>query len=479
MSLRPHAYHSLARVLCPTCRAIVDGVRLLRDGKVVLRSRCPEHGEREALLSSDADYFASSLNVTRPGRVPLRFAEPVAQGCPHDCGLCPDHEQHTCLPIIEITSRCDMKCPICIVEHCEEHEMSLATFGDIIDGLVASEGTLDAVSLSGGEPTLHPQLLDLIDTASRPEIARVAISTNGQRLAQDQALCAQLARRNVYVNLQFDGLDGTALLATRGDGDHVSIKRRALDNLERAGVATSLVLTLVRGHNESQIGSALQLLTERDFILSLLIQPAAYAGRGAGFEPHDPLDTITIPEALGLCAEQSGGMLQPSDFQPMPCSHPSCFALTYLLQTDDGFVPLTRFVDVGRTLDICANRATLDTDGELEDAMRETIDALWSSAGQIPDSDKILGTLERALDLMYPDDRAITPQQRMKIGEGLVKSVFIHAFMDAHSFDLERVRKCCTHYALPDGRLMPGCAYNVLHRNPPEGWPKPPSGKQQ
>lgn len=464
---RDHTYLASTRTVCPTCRELVDAVRLLRDGKVYLRRRCPRHGASEALISSDAEWFLSSQAYIKPGWIPLEFSTQAKDGCPRDCGLCPEHEQHSCLPIIEITNHCNLDCPICLVTNGNDRHMSRETFATIIDGLVRKEGTLDAISLSGGEPTLHPDLMALLEVASRPEIARVSLSTNGLRLAAEPELCRELARRRVYVNLQFDGLDSRALTQLRGDGDHAAVKKRALANLEAAGVATALVATVARGVNEACIGECVRLLCERDFILSLIIQPASYTGTGATFGPYDPLQILTIPDVVRLCEEQTAGRLKRSDFLPMPCSHPSCFALTYLLKTDDGFVPLPRFIELERFLRVIANRATMSTGDDLEDTMRTTIDDLWASTGQIPDNDKILRALRRALELMYPVDRPIKDRERMRIGEGLVKSIYIHAFMDEHTFDVDRIRKCCTHYALPDGRLMPGCTYNMLYRGRP------------
>jgi len=457
--------HSYSRALCPRCRRPVDAVRVLRDGKVYLRKHCPQHGASEALVSGDAAWFREMFLYTRPGLVPLAFSTAVERGCPWDCGLCPDHEQHSCLPIIEITNHCNLECPICLVENRNDRHMDVREFTAILDGLIGKEGTLDAINLSGGEPTLHPDLFRLLDAAERPEIARRSISTNGLRIAADYDFCRELARRKVYVNLQLDALGEAQLRALRGAGDHVTTRRRALANLERAGVRTTLIATVARGVNDTAIGDCIRLLLENDFILSLLFQPAAYTGAGGSrFEPHDPLDVLTVPDLVRCAEEQAPGTLQRGDFLPLPCSHPACFALCYLLGTGDGFVPFTRFLDREKYLDMLANRGTIRPDARFEEAMRETIDDLWSGAGQIPDSPRILGALKRALRLMYPPERALEFEERLHLGESLVKTIFIHAYMDEHTFEMERIRKCCTHYALPDGRLMPACAYNMFHR---------------
>jgi uncharacterized radical SAM superfamily Fe-S cluster-containing enzyme len=459
-------FHSFSKGICPACRELVDGARVIRDGKVYLRKQCPRDGRSEALISGDADWFLKSLTYLKPSSVPHRFSTAVNEGCPKDCGLCPDHEQHSCLPIIEITNHCNLECPICIVQNRHNYNMTRDEFAATIDGLIEKEGVLDTVNLSGGEPTMHPQFLDFLDLARRVEISRVSVSTNGLRVAADPDFCRELARRGVYVNLQLDALSNPALRVLRGNGDHGAVKARALDNLETAGVCTTVVSTVARGVNDDRIGECVRLLFERDFILSLMFQPAAYTGYGgAHFAPHDPLNVMTIPDVVRCCEEQTGGALRRSDFFPLPCSHPGCFGLTYLLKTDEGFVPFPRFMELDKYLEVVSNRGTIRPDEEFEGTIQATINQLWSAAGQIPDGPRILRTLKRALRLMYPEGRALALEERLRVGEGLVKTVFIHAFMDDHTFEVDRIKKCCTHYALPDGRLMPGCAYNAFYRH--------------
>jgi 7,8-dihydro-6-hydroxymethylpterin dimethyltransferase len=460
-------FHSYTRGLCPQCRKPVDGVRILRDGKVYMRKQCPTHGQSEALISGDVEWFLRSLTYIKSGSVPLVHSTAVEKGCPDDCGLCPDHEQHSCLPIIEITNHCNLECPICIVQNRHNYNMTRQEFGAILDGLVQKEGTLETINLSGGEPTLHPEFMEFLDMArAKTEISRVSISTNGLRCATDYAFCEELARRKVYVSLQLDALSNPALRVLRGAGDQAAAKNKALANLERAGVRTTIVSTVAKGVNDQHIGDCIRLLYERDFILSLTFQPAAYTGYGGEhFAPHNPLDVITIPDVVHAAESQTGGLLSKSDFLPLPCSHPGCFGLTYLLKTEDGYVPFPRFLELSQYLEIISNRGTIRPDAQFEGAIRDTIDEMWTSAGQVPDSAKILGSLKRAIHLMYPEDRALELEDRLHIGESLVKTIFIHAFMDVHTFEVDRIKKCCTHYALPDGRLMPGCAYNLLYRD--------------
>src|SRR4029077_3596880 len=157
-------------------------------------------------ISGDAQWFLKSLTYIKRASRPHQFSTPVSEGCPKDCGLCPDHEQHSCLPIIEITNYCNLECPICIVQNKHNYHMSREEFIATVEGLIEKEGVLDTVNLSGGEPTIHPEFLTLLDLAKRPEISRSSITTNGLRMASDFAFCQELAHRGVYVNLQLDAL---------------------------------------------------------------------------------------------------------------------------------------------------------------------------------------------------------------------------------------------------------------------------------
>lgn len=459
-------FHSYSKGICPKCRELVDGSRIIRDGKVYLRKQCPKDGKSEALISGDSEWFLKMFAYVKRGSVPLKHSTPVSEGCPKDCGLCADHEQHSCLPIIEVTNHCNLECPICIVQNKNNYMMSKQEFGRIIDGLIEKEGTLETVNLSGGEPTIHPDFLDLLDIAKRPEISRVSISTNGLRIATDFEFCRELAKRKVYVNLQLDAMTNPELRTLRGPGDQALAKEKALENLEKAGVRTTIISTVCKGINDSKIGDCVKLLLEKDFILSLLFQPAAYTGYGgAHFAPHDPMDVLTIPDIVKAMDEQTGGLLKKKDFLPLPCSHPACFGLTYLLKTEDGYVPFPRFLPLERYMEMISNRGTIRPDEKFQEAMAETIDDLWSGNGQIPDTPKILHALKKAIRGMYPEGRALELEERLHVGEGLVKTVFIHAFMDEHNFEVDRIKKCCTHYAMPDGKLMPGCAYNMFYRH--------------
>jgi uncharacterized radical SAM superfamily Fe-S cluster-containing enzyme len=457
-------YFSSTRSLCPLCRELIDAKVIFRDGRVYFRKFCPEHGFSEALICNDSDWYLRSLSIIKPGTIPLYFSTEVEKGCPEDCGLCPDHQQHTCLPIVEITDACNLECPICLVHNRNRYFMTLEEYQAIIDRLILCEGTLDLINLSGGEPTIHPQFFQMIDMSIRPEILRVTVSSNGLRIAQDERFAAELAERDVVLSLQLDGFRPETHIALRGS-DLTEIKAKALGRLMEYQISTSITVTLAKGVNEGEVGEILQYALENEHVLSIMFQPTAYTGlRGRHF-PRPDGERITIPDVISLIADQSEGLLEMSDFTSLPCSHPVCFALTYLLKLDDSsFVPIPRLVDVEQYLDIIKNRAIMGLEKESFEAIKDSVYRLWSSAGLVPDSEKVLKTIRDVLREIS-GIRTFSPKEVLRLGEKRVKSILIHAFMDEDTFDISRAMKCCDQYPLPDGRLMPCCVYNTIYRS--------------
>lgn len=458
---------------CPTCLALLDVEVVVRDdNKVYFVKDCPKCGKSEALVSEDAAYYVNAYAFARAGTEPLKFATEVEHGCPTDCGTCSDHEQHTCLPIIEITDHCNLECPICIVNNQYSNHIPVETFTRIIDTLIANEGHCESIALSGGEPTSHPKLMELVNIANRPEIGRVVIITNGLRLGRDRKLAEQIKASGAYVGLQLDGFTADTHEKIRGR-DLCEEKEAALRMLKELQIPTQMIFVATRGANEHQIGQAVDLFLSEDHILSLNFQPASFTGFGGGSYTHDPMDRLTIPGVIKRVEEQTEGRLKMSDFSPLPCSHPQCVSLTYLLRLNDGsYVPFARFVDFTKYGTLLRSSATLPASPEIEAAMTDVMYDVFARQDEIERAPEILAALRRTVDTMFPD-RPVTPKEAVRIGEAQAKSIFLHHYMDRHDFDLERLRKCCHHYPQTDGRIMPACGFNMFHRGAAKG-PKTP-----
>jgi len=450
-SVRGHVFDEITRSLCPQCRRVIDAKVFIRDGAVYLRKHCPEHGWNEALISSDATWHLNSLKYDKPGAIPYEFATTVQRGCPFDCGLCPEHQQHTCVGIIEVTTRCNLTCPVCFAGAGGGYDLSVAQVEAILDRLIATEGQPEVVQISGGEPTLHPQVLDIVAAARDRDIRYVMLNTNGLRLAQDPAFVQQLARYRPYIYLQFDGVSAETHQILRGR-DLRAIKRQALDNLAQAGVYAVLVVTVIRGVNDGEIGDILRFGLEHPAVLGVSYQPVTFAGRC--LEHHDPLHRTTLPDVLHAMEAQTDGLFRVSDFWPVPCPHPTCSACTYALVNEGEVIPIPRIVNVDDYLDFVTNRTVFMPDLSVE--LKPAVEALWSMA-TVMGSDKATGNLSCTvcgIDIKLPFD--LDQLREHFFG------VFVHGFMDEYNFDMKRLMKCCIHQLLPDGRAVPFCAYNNL-----------------
>jgi uncharacterized radical SAM superfamily Fe-S cluster-containing enzyme len=446
--VRNHVFHELTRSLCPECRRVVDAQVLIQDNGVFLRKYCPEHGWHEALVSTDAEWYLNSLKFNKPGSIPYDFTTEVEKGCPHDCGLCPEHQQHTCIGVIEITGRCNLNCPICFADAGQGSDLSLLQVEAILDRLMVTENEPEIVQISGGEPTVHPQILDILAAAKSRNIRHIMLNTNGLRLAQDPEFVHQLAFYEPTVYLQFDGLTAHAYETLRGR-DLLAIKEKALNNLAEAGIDVILVATVVQGVNDGEIGDILRYGLRHPTVLGVSYQPVTFCGRHQ-YSP-DPLHRITLPDVLHSLEDQTGGILRVSDFLPAPCPHPTCSACTYAFKDGDQLIPVTRLVNAEDYLDFITNRTIL----HFSEEMKEALESLWSMAAIMggEKTGNALGCTICSLNLPPLDYRSLKERFFM---------VQVHGFMDEYSFDLKRLMKCCVHQLLPDGRAIPLCAYNNL-----------------
>ncbi|MEW6541861.1 MAG: radical SAM protein [Bacillota bacterium] len=433
--------------LCPECRRLVHADVLVRGRRVYLRKWCPEHGHSEALASSDIDHYRYSLKYNKPGTLPRRFHSRVEQGCPQDCGLCPDHQQHTCLAIIDVTQACDLKCPACLADAGGSGFLTVEQVGRMLDVYRESEGNPDVLQFSGGEPALHPQLFELLAMARDKGIRLVQLNTNGLRIARDDAFLARLAEFGPSVYLQFDGLSADVYRRIRG-ADLLADKLRAVERLSARGIPIVLSATVVRGVNDGELGGLMRFALQNVRIRGLMFQPVAQVGRHR--LEFDPLDRVTLPDILDGLERQTGGELTRADFVPVPCPYPTCFALTYVYTGGERLTTAPRLVNVDDYLDYFKNRIITD----LSPLTQTSLEGLWS-AGAVPGTDESLKSLASCCGISLEDLEGLRDRITM---------IGVHAFMDIHNFELKRARKCCVHQLLPDGGLVPFCVYNVLKR---------------
>ena len=456
---------------CGICRALVPA-KVMTDGNdVCFRKFCPSHGEHESFVRRDLADYLRTLRYVKPAWQPAVFNGHRGAGCPDDCGFCEHHEQHLCMPLLEITNRCNLACPCCLNssgstsgDSADLWEMTRDEFGSILGGLLRAERQIDVLTLSGGEPLLHPDLLVLLDDAlSRKEIVRVSISTNGLGLLPDPRLLSELRARDIVISLQMDGFNDKAYRTLRGR-PLLGEKLEILARLKEADITTSLTMTAAAGVNDDQFPEMLKLLFGEKHIVSLMIQPMAFAGRGAEMAGKFP--RLTIPEVVQRLGEAGHRGVNAEDFVPLPCSHPLCFSLAFYLAPAGGApVSLNRLTNAATMLDCLSNRVFFGLNADEHQKLKQLVYDLWSGPSALtPDSQAVLRSLRTILRSISdaPDGAGFDPRKVFTAAERSVKSIFIHAFQDADTFDLSRVRRCCQAYPQRDGSLIPACVRNVL-----------------
>jgi uncharacterized radical SAM superfamily Fe-S cluster-containing enzyme len=417
---------------------------------------CPVHGQMRTLLSSDAAYYLSQGQYNKPGTLPKHFQTPVEKGCPLDCGLCTDHEQHTCLALVEITEACNLRCPTCFADSDVGRFAPLEEVEKMLDTVVANEGYADVVQISGGEPTIHPQFFEILTMAKTKRIKALMINTNGVRIARDEEFVRMLSafKGNFEVYLQFDGFRQSTYEELRGV-DLREVKMQAIANLTRYEIPINLTATIKRGLNEDEIGAIVQFGVEQKMVRGVTFQPITNSGRHDDF---DPIDRTTVPDVIKAVAEQTEGMFRATDFVPLPC-HSDCISMTYAYVQGKKVKPLTRYIDVKSYLDVIGNQINFKIE-DVKDVVGPALLRLWSASMPL----STLGAL-RDFSCCLP----VTPQglSQKEHGSLLYENMFrivIIAFMDAWNFDVRSAKKCCVHHVLPDGKIIPFCSYNTLHR---------------
>ncbi len=445
-----------------TAKVVSDGA------DVYLLKLCPEHGERRVRIRSGPDDYIKTLRYVKPASQPLAFSGDSGAACTKGCGYCERHEQHLCMPIIEVTGRCDLSCPVCLnssggVKN-DADDMTIESFRAVLDRIISAERQVDILNISGGEPLLHPSILGLVDEAlSRSGVVRVSVSTNGLAFLKTPELVDELKARDVVISLQFDGFGPDVYRTLRGK-DLSAEKAEILAMLKDADATASLTMTAAGGLSEPEFPRVLELLFASPNIVSLMVQPVAFTGRGASLDGH--ASRLSIPDVIGLLSAQGQSIVAEDDFVPLPCSHPLCFSLAFYLMTgSEEPVSLNRLVDAATLMDCLANRVVFGLDPAELDRVRELVYELWSGpAGQAPEGRAALDALRSLLrEFSGGEQCCFDPRSVFSGVERRVKSIFIHAFQDADTFDLARARRCCNAYATADGRLLPSCVRNVLH----------------
>jgi uncharacterized radical SAM superfamily Fe-S cluster-containing enzyme len=445
----PYLFLGQTTSLCEVCLALVPAKIVAEDGRVFYQKRCREHGVQKTLIADDVGYWKSQRDWVKPGDRPLALQSRTEHGCPYDCGLCPDHEQHSCLAIVEINDACNLTCPVCFADSAVGRggHRPLAEIEAMLDAVVASEGEPDLVQLSGGEPTIHPEFFAVMAAAKARPIRHLMINTNGLRIAREPGFAERLAEfmPGLEVYLQIDSLQREALLNLRG-ADLSRVRIEALEALERVGVSTTLVATVKKGVNDAEIPDLVRFALDWRCVRGVTFQPVQDAGRNDGFDPK--AHRIVLTEIRRRVAE--AGVFALEDMIPLPCN-PDQICIGYGLRDGRTVTPVTSLIPREMLVSAAPNTVAFEAYPELQ---RRVFDLLSLSTAQGDTSEKLASLLCCLPDVAAPEGLAYEHTFRVVISQ----------FLDRYNFDLGAVKRSCVHFVQPDGRIIPFDTYNTFYR---------------
>lgn len=448
---RDYIYYDWTQSLCPECLKLVSTKIIFEGENVYQLKNCSEHGESKVLISTDREYYEKCRKFIKPSEMPERWNTEIKRGCPYDCGLCPDHEQHSCVTVLEITEKCNLDCEICYSSSGTEENLKHRTMEEIefmLDQIILNESTADIVQISGGEPTIHPNFFEILDLVKTKSIRHIMINTNGVRIAQEEGFAEKLMKYmpGIEIYLQFDSFNPEVLKNLRGI-DLSSIRKKALDKLNELNLSTTLVVVVKKGVNDKEIGDIIKLGIESKSVRGITFQPVQEEGRTSGFIHEE--NRFPLSEIRKEIINQSTFI--EDDIIPVPC-HPDALAMGYALKIGGQVLPLTRMINPEILLEGKRNTIVLESD----ETLKEKVFNLFSTAHS-PESAK-----DSLMELLCCLPQVATPEG---ITYENVFRIIIMEFSDRYNLDVRSVKKSCVHIAHKDGRIIPFDTFNIFYRN--------------
>ncbi|TRZ52904.1 MAG: radical SAM protein [Dehalococcoidia bacterium] len=425
--------------LCPVCLKRIPARKVADNGKVYLEKTCPEHGESKVLIwRQDARHYLDWAKGSEKGSGPLHSFTAVDKGCPYDCGLCPEHWTRACTMVMEVTLRCNLKCPVCFAsaDKNKEHEPDIEVIRGMYEAIMEGVGAC-TIQLSGGEPTVRDDLPQIAALGREAGFNHILINTNGLRIAREPDYLRRLKDAGASaIYLQFDGVTDDVYRYTRGR-NLFDIKRQALDNCTREKIGVILVPTIIPGVNDHQLGDIVRFAKSRiPTVKGIHFQPISYLGR----YPHPPSDEdrITIPDVIRALESQTEGELKWQDFLPRHAQDSHCAFSSFFILTEEG------------KLQAISNLARGRVTG-------------WGSCTEPPpeeSSRRFMSRHWRLNESHCPSCNAGDFYDRLL---NYYLTITCMPFQDVWSVDIDRLRGCCGHVVTPDRRIIPFCAYYLTN----------------
>ena len=446
---RDYIYYDHTTSLCNACHRSIPAKIIFQNEGVYLTKTCKEHGFQKVLIADDIEFYKQIRNYNKASEYPIKPHTSTHFGCPLDCGICPDHEQHSCLTLIEVTDRCNLTCPICYASSSPIHgrHKTLEEIEIMLDAIVASEGEPDVVQISGGEPTIHPQFFEILDLAKSKPIKHLMLNTNGIRIAKDFEFAKRLATYapDFEIYLQFDSFKPGATIQLRGK-DLTSTRFQALTHLNELNLSTTLVVTLQKGLNDDEIGKIIQFALAQKCVRGVTFQPIQISGRLENYNPAT--DRLTNTAVRRAILEQND-LFKESDLIPVPCN-PDALIMAYALKLDGKIFPLTHLVDPEALLNNSKNTIVYEQD----EALQKHLLTMFSTGNSV---DYVQNEIHQLLCCL---PNFVAPEFSY---DNLFRIIIMN-FMDAYDFDIRAIKKSCVHIVSKDGKVIPFETMNLFYR---------------
>jgi len=454
---RTYKYLSSTESFCEECETLVQSKIIQEDNKIYLYKYCKVHGLKKVLYEEDAEYHTKKYIYDKNSTL-TNIETELDKGCPYDCGLCPSHDQHTCIAVMEITDNCDLRCNVCYANSDLGKHLPLDTIKKMIDFYWTAENNqAEILQISGGEPTTHPDIIKIISYAKEVGIPFVMINTNGVRLSYDKEFLKELSQFNEQgfeIYLQFDGLNDNIYEKLRGK-KLLETKLKTIENLIKYDIPITLVTTVMNDTNSNDLGEILNFAMNKNCIRGVNFQPVGYFGR---LEDNLTYNPITLSGILQRIEKQTNKLIQMDDFVPLPCNVEKV-AISYLIKNEDDFTPIFRGKNIENYTSLIQNTFLFTAENILKTAK---------------DNIKISNIFNCSCSCMnfFDNIKSILPKgfllksqkEKKKYLDSSTFRISINVFVDMYNFDLKSMQKECVHIITPDLKRIPFSAYNIIHR---------------
>lgn len=441
---------------CSHCNCSEFARIVSRDSKVYLERMCPILGVQSVIIASDFEWYNDRMHQYKT------FPEPKVRkesklGCPKDCGLCQWHSNSIIRPCFSITNDCNLDCPKCFTFNRKntKYYITVDETKKIINEIIKQSGGVQLINISGGEPTLHPNLFEIIATCRQEGIEIITMSTNGIRIAADKEFAKKIKESGVQLVFSLDSLSPEVSKIICGR-DIVDKKLKALEYMEELDIPVTILSVAIKNLNEKDISDIASIYLRKEFVRSITIQNMTYTGlNGSKFQFRDRITIDDIEKALSN--KQDFNM---EDFFPLASYHPMCYSVAYYFSIDGMIIPLRKILDKDSLIKKSAETYFLNPNNDFSREFLNGINELWAKG----EDDIIIRKLKDMVNTIYPADRKITSKQRDNYIEKHFKMIYIHPYMDEDNFDIDRVSRCGDIVPDENGSIIPACSHLLIYR---------------